>query len=1017
MEKRYWKGIEELRNDAEFVKLKNNEFAEHIPVDEILSEKSARNENSSRRDFLKFMGFSIAAVSLASCETPVTKAIPYVIKPEEITPGVANWYASTFFDGYDYCSIVVKTREGRPIKINGNTLSGITGGGTNARVQASVLSLYDSARLRQPMMNGNPSDWVEADTEISKRLAAIASRNGKVRILTSSVISPSAKSVIASFISKYPGTRHISYDAVSVSAIGSANQESFGMNVIPSYHIDKASTLVSIGADFLLHWVSPLEHAKQYGNARRLTDGKEPLRHIQFESNLSLSGSNADKRIPVKPSEYGHILVALYNDIALRAGKNSLTTTPTKHSDAVKSAGAELWASRGKSLVVCSSNEVSHQVLVNAMNSILGSYGNTIDLTNHSGMRQGDDQQLVELMKEMSAKEVDALFVYNANPVYTLPVKSGFAGLMKNVGLKVSFSGYMDETALACDFICPDHHYLEAWNDAEPKKGHYSLGQPAIAPVFKSRAAQESLMIWSGQEGDYHNYIKNYWRQNIYPKSGSIGTFESFWVKSLQDGVVELASAIPADVSFGGNVDMAAKSIAGSKSDGGIELALYEKAGMGSGNQANNPWLQELPDPVSKMTWDNYVTISPLFAAELGIKQGNIIVLSANGSSLKAPVCLQPGQAYQTVGLAVGYGRKGAGKAGDNVGVNAFLLATIAQGNIQMCGLDASIQKTTDEDHVLATTQSHHTMMARALAKEATFNEYKSNPKAGNPDVLIPVTEDGKTLGKAPREVSLWKEHIGTHHLWGLSIDLNSCIGCGACVIGCQSENNVPVVGKDEVNRSREMHWIRIDRYYSSDADKRDKQGLEKAAENPDVIFQPVMCQHCNNAPCETVCPVAATTHSAEGMNMMAYNRCVGTRYCANNCPYKVRRFNWFEYSANPKFDYNMNDDLGRMVLNPDVVVRSRGVMEKCSMCVQNIQTAKLNAKKESRTVKDGEFVTACAQACPTNAIIVGDYNDPESRIAKMANDDRSYHLLEEINTQPNVIYQTKIRNRNQSNA
>jgi molybdopterin-containing oxidoreductase family iron-sulfur binding subunit len=1003
MEKKYWKGVEELQNDAEFVRLKNNEFYENLPLDEVIGKKAEESNLTPRRDFLKFLGFGVAAASLAACEAPVRKTIPYLIRPEQIVPGIANYYASTYFDGYDYASLLVKTREGRPIKIEGNPLSSVTKGKVSARVQASVLSLYDNARLRGPMMNGNAAPWTNIDKAITDKLTAIAAAGGKIRILSSTVISPSTLKVIEDFSKKYPTTRHIQYDAISCSAMIQANKESFGVSVLPTYSFNKANVIVAFDCDFLLNWISPVEYASQYAETRKLNSGrKEMSKHYQFESALSLTGSNADVRTGIKPSQQLSYIIALHNAIASKAGAKSAGSA-TADGKVIEKLAEELWSNKGKSLVVCGINDASAQKLVNSINSMLGNYGSTIDLDNASNLRKGNDADLAMLLEEADKGEVAALFVYNCNPVYTLPNGKAFAKSMNRIDLSVSFADRADETASVCKFICPDNHPLESWSDAEPRKGVYSTGQPTISPLFDTRQMQESLLAWAGTPAVFHDYMAANWKA---------WAPEATWDKIIQDGVYEKTASSPSSYSFNADVS----GVSESKSAGAIEVVVYEKAGVGNGAQANNPWLQELPDPVSKITWDNYLAVSPKDAREKGFRQGNIVTVKTAKAAVNVPVLIQPGQTPGTVSIALGYGRTKAGKTADNIGWNAYPLVSMVNGLLSYSAT-AEILKTADEDYVFAATQSHHTMMGRAIVKETSLEEYKKNPNAGNEEELFEV-KVGKEISKKPaNEVTLWDEHeLGNHH-WGMSIDLNSCIGCGACVVACTAENNVPMVGKDEVMRSREMHWMRIDRYYSSDFDpKEGEKGDVKLMENPSdmprVVFQPVMCQHCNHAPCETVCPVIATSHSSEGLNQMIYNRCVGTRYCANNCPYKVRRFNWFRYSDNPKFDYNMNNDLGKMVLNPDVVVRSRGVMEKCSMCVQRIQETKLNAKKAGRKIKDGEFNVACAQTCPTNAITFGDYNIPDSKINQMWKPkERSYHLLEELNVQPNVFYQTKVRN------
>lgn len=1028
MEKKYWKGVEELRNDAEFVRLKNNEFFEHLPVDEVIGKKAESTDTTSRRDFLKFLGFGMAAATLAACESPVKKSIPYLVKPEEIIPGIPNYYASTFFDGHDYASVLVKTREGRPIKIDGNNLSSINKGTTHARVQASVLGLYDTARISGPRKKGADAKWDEVDKDITAALETAVKNGGKIRILTSTVISPATKALFAEFAAKYPGTEVVTYDALSFAGTLKANELSFGKAALPTYNFDKAETIVGFDADFLANWVNSTENARQYAVTRKLFGKKSMSRHYQFEGTMTVTGSNADHRYRVRPSEQGAAVVSLYNKLAAMAGVASAGNAKTGADEGIAKAARDLWKNRGKSVVVSGSNDVNVQVVVNAINNLLGNYGNTIHIDRHSNIRQGDDTKMAQLMADMNSGTVEVLMIHNSNPVYSYPDGDAFAKALAKVKTVVSFAGSMDETSSLAGYVCPDHHYLESWNDAEPVAGVYSLTQPTIKNLYNTRQMQHSLIKWAGiAHEDFHSYLKAFWTSNMYPKQTGITSAEAFFTKSLQEGVVELAAA-PAPATFAGDVAAAAAAAAAVKPEG-IDVVIYEKTGLGNGSMANNPWLHELPDPISKVCWDNYVAMSPAMAESLGLKQENVVELVVGNKSVKGPVYIQPGVADNTVAVAVGYGRTVAGKTADNLGFNAYTLASVKNGAIHYFATGAKLNKTVEDDHKLAATQTHHTMMGRAIVKETNLDQYLKDPKSGNPDVLI-ATHKGKQKAK---DIDLWATeknpgHDKPNHFWGMSIDLNSCIGCGSCVIACQVENNVPVVGKQEVMNSREMHWIRIDRYYTSDTTKASAKEdgigklqmyglMEKPAENPEVVFQPMLCQHCNHAPCETVCPVAATTHSQEGLNMMAYNRCVGTRYCANNCPYKVRRFNWFKYFDNPQFDFNMNDDLGKMVLNPDVIVRSRGVMEKCSFCVQKIQYGKLEAKKAGRRPVDGEITTACAQVCPTHAITFGDYNDPNSQLSVQSKDERAYHVLEELNVQPSIYYQTKVRNKDAGNA
>jgi MoCo/4Fe-4S cofactor protein with predicted Tat translocation signal len=1020
-DKKYWKGFEDLNPDGNYKKLIHKEFPEELPVDKFLSDNNLENTQTHRRDFLKFLGFSVTAVSLASCEAPITKSIPYLVKPEEITPGVANWYASAYYDGYDYCDVIVKTREGRPIKVEGNKLSSLTKGGVNARVQASVLSLYDSARLKGPLAKGEPSDWETVDRSVKNKLVSIAAAGGNIRILSSSVISPSSKELITDFIKKYPSAKHVTYDPVSYWAMVKANESTFDKALIPSYHFDKAQVIVSFGADFLDNWLSPLEFAADYIVNRKVDEKKSMSRHIQFETIMTVTGSNADVRVALKPSQMAAAAVNLYNHLAKLTGNRELLGSSDLDSQTEELA-KELLKNKGKALVVCGINDTAMQIVVNEINKLLDSYSGTIDLDNPMYLKQGADYHVAELAEEMNRGEIGALFIWNCNPVYSLPSSMKFSEGLKNVALKVSFADRSDETAQMADFVCPDHHPYESWNDASAKRGYYTVSQPSITPVFKTRQAQDSLLKWIGETDSYYSYIRKYWEKNIFPLQNKFSLFDSFWNQTVHDGVYEVKDSSRIPVQYFKtdgkkmSVSVAAEKIASIKATDKTELLVFENTAMGCGFHSNNPWLQELPDPITKVTWDNYFTMSPSQMKEMGLnmKQGqeelsDVIEVSINGNSIKAPVVPVPGQALGTVGIALGYGRKGAGKAADGLGANAFALTSF-DDTLKFEQFEVNISGSIDKQNIAA-TQTHHTMMGRNIVKESTLATYLENPAAGNPPVVISVKEGHDHVDKPVKEISLWKEYEENGHFWNLSIDLNSCIGCSACVISCQAENNVPVVGKDEVRRGREMHWMRIDRYYSSDAKKRDYKNLEIPSDNPQVVYQPVMCQHCNHAPCETVCPVIATSHSTDGLNQMTYNRCVGTRYCANNCPYKVRRFNWFKYSDNEQFDFNMNDDFGKMVLNPDVVVRSRGVMEKCSMCVQRIQEGKLSAKKENRKMNDGEIQPACAQSCPTKAISFGDINDEKSKISKLKKDERSYHLLEEVGIKPNVFYLTKIRN------
>lgn len=978
MEKKYYKSIEEHLNQTE-ANIGSGDFLPEKSLLEILDEELTQKP-ASRRNFLKFCGFGFTtAIIASSCENPLQKAIPYLNKPEEITPGLANHYASFFYDGNDYCSILAKVRDGRPIKIEGNELSAFSKGGTTARVQASVLGLYDDgSRYKSPLIEGKEVNWFDMDKQVTDALGQLAATKGSIVMLTSSIISPSTVQVIEEFSAKY-GARHVIYDPISVSALLEANKETLGIQALPEYRFDKADVILSIGADFLGTWLAPVEYARQFAETRRPTEENPAMSQlITVETGLSITGSNSDQRIPLKPSEMRNWILMIYN--AINGG--DVSGVPKNISQIAQN----LLKAKGKALVVCGLNDLSCQLVVNAINQLLDSYGNTIDLINPLLTRQAIDADMVKLVDDMSNGLIGGLLMFQVNPVYDYFDSARFVTGLAKVKISVSFANASDETSKTAKFICPDNHYLESWNDAQPKKHLYSLGQPTINKIYDTRQMQESLLKWMGQEPDFYAYIRKYWEKNIFTLQSAYPTFNTFWNNALQNGVFEpaiIATTQPKITAIA--IPGALSNLGVHKTADGIEVSLYESIAIGSGRQANNPWLQELPDPIAKICWDNFAAISAKLATEKSLKNGDVIKI---GESFSIPVLLQPGQAYGTLSIALGYGRTNTGKVANGIGRNAYPFAMPRNGNIQFEASGLNISKT-GELHKFALTQTHHSMEGRAIVRETNLDEYRKDPTAGNE--LHEKFED--------EHVTLYKEFPFNGHHWAMAIDLNTCTGCSACVIACQAENNIAVIGKEEVMKTRIMHWIRIDRYYSDEI------------ENPAVFHQPVMCQHCDNAPCENVCPVSATNHSSEGLNQMAYNRCIGTKYCINNCPYKVRRFNWFKYAKNEKFDYNMNSDLGRMVLNPDVTVRERGVVEKCSFCIQRIQENKLQAKLENRPLRDGNIILACEQACPSNAIIFGDLNDPESRIAKLYKNKRNYHLLEEIHTLPSVGYLTKVKN------
>lgn len=1044
--KKYKGSLEELYNNSLTEQLSANEFAEEIPVDKFLGNETTMGySKTSRRDFLKFLGFSTAAATLAACEAPVIKSVPYVVKPIDVTPGVPTYYASTMFDGFDFANVIVKTREGRPIKINRNKEAKYLSD-ANARVQASVLSLYDNYRIKDPQINGKKVDWDSLDATIKTQLLSL--KDKKAVLLTPSIPSPSTKSIITQFLQSVPNAEHVVYDAVDYSPALDAAEEVFGKRVLPYYDLSKVKLLVSFNSDFL-NSNGGVSVEKEYAAARK--PGTGMLRHIQIEANLSLTGSNADTRFPAKPSDVYKILADVYKSL-------SGGTASTEQGKAIAS---EIKQQGANALVLVEGSKEA-QVLGHLINQLISSNAFT---GKQIYLRESNIEKYKTFLNEARTGNIGALFIYDINPIEHSFYGEELKELLKKIPLSVAMLNRTSETSKSVNVIAPVHHWLESWGDFIPMSGVYTLQQPTIQPLFNTRQFQDSLMIWAGtnkqstttptpvdsaavaqktkalaQSGEesYYDYLKAF--STNYLSGVSFN-------QALYNGYNQINEDEPL-AYVGGNASVAISKLEANQG-AQWEIQLYTKVGMGDGRQATNPWLQELPDPITRTSWDNYFTMNPLDAQHLGISTWNFgnerngrmelngvyYIATVNGKAIKAPVFVQPGQARGSIGLALGYGIGGKiaeANELETIGVNAYPIYKDGQTS-------ANVEKfeKTNGEHKFANIQMMNTLMGRyEIAREATLDEFlNEEPEKWNEPAEMD-TFAGK--GIPVKKVDLWRgidRSLGPH--FNLSIDLNACTGCAACVIACHAENNVPVVGKDEIRRSRDMHWLRIDRYYSDHMSEvqperypyTQKEALEDtkynepsqykilvkpAAENPDVIFQPMMCQHCNHAPCETVCPVAATSHGRQGQNMMAYNRCVGTRYCANNCPYKVRRFNWFNYAQNDKFDFNMNNDLGRMVLNPDVVVRQRGVMEKCSFCIQSTQATILRAKKEGRKVTQNEFndACACASACSSEAMFFGDINDNESKIVELKRDKRKYEVLEEVGTQPNVFYHVKIRNR-----
>jgi MoCo/4Fe-4S cofactor protein with predicted Tat translocation signal len=999
----YWMSLEQFQGDPEFAKRAENEF--------LASPFASSQDGFARRDFLKLMGASIALASAGCIRRPVQHIIPYAQAPKEVTPGIPNLYASTWYDGVEGYGVIAKTLEGRPIKLEGNPSHPMNLGSLTARGQAAVLSLYDPDRLKGPVRNLQnaertnretiSSTWETLDQAVVEEL-----RQGSVAVLSSTRPSPSERAAIGDFLKAYQG-RWVQYDSLPADDVAEAQRRSYGRAVVPRYRIDRADLIVSIDADFLGTYLSPAEFMKQW--AKRRKPGKDMNRLVMFEANMSLTGMNADDRFRIKPSQQLDAVMALMSEVAKASGGGF--SLPAAAQDYVRQMGdlaarlglpmedlkkvaQQLWAARGKSLVIAggltarTEQSVDLQIAVNMLNSALGNDGRTID---HDGSpyetRQGSAAQLATLIDDMKSGRVRSLIIHDLNPAYVLPADSGFMEAIGKVQFVVYTGNRNDETGKVANFVVPAGTTLESWGDYELQTGLVSIQQPTIRPLHDTRSFGESLLAWGKTQGGaparmkssetWYDFVRSVWRSDVFPKAGAGKSFDDFWHGVLQTGVVDMGGRRDRDGSAR-SVAAGAFTAKPRAAAAGYELALYSTVQLADGQYANVAWLQELPDPVTKIVWDNYLMISPAAARKEALSEGDMVQLKVGQKTVNVPVHIQPGLHDEVLALAVGYGRPDPGKVARGVGVNAYDLVSFNGGRPVFSGMAASIRKT-GQKYRLVSTQDHHVMEGRQIVVETTNTAWEKNSSAGIHRHAV---------------FSIWPQHQYTKRRWGMAIDLSTCTGCSACVVACQSENNVPVVGKKYVMEGREMHWLRIDRYYKGSPD------------SPESVFMPMLCQHCENAPCETVCPVLATVHNDEGLNDMVYNRCVGTRYCANNCPYKVRRFNWFNYSK--------RESPLEMALNPEVTVRTRGVMEKCTFCVQRIRHVvgiTKSHKGAHEAVKDGEIKTACQETCPADAIIFGDLNDKESAVRRFFEDGRAYSVLEEVNTQPRIRYLTRVRN------
>ncbi len=1028
---RHWRGPEELEAsywaDEAAREKRAQEFFDK-PVETIDMIDRIDKAGVARREFLTIMGASMAMAGMSCARRPVHKIIPYVVKPAEITPGVANWYASSYVEGGEVMGLLVKTREGRPIKLEGNPDHPINKGVLSARAQASVLSLYDPDRVTAPVFRDRnsgsrkPVSWQDLDTEVVLKLKAAASRGARVKILTGEVVSESQQKLIQILSGALRGAEHVQYEPLAAEDVSEGQALSYGSAVVPRYNFKGAEAILSLGADFLGTWISPTEFAREWARSRKL-EGQTPgsakqSRLFVVESVMSTTGANADERIGVRSGDELKVAMALAHEIIVAKKRSRYASDgavgaalmgASIESVAQELAGIEkthalaarmremaeaLWESRGKSLVVAGGpsaqgeRALGLQVVANLLNSALENEGKTVDGGSRATPARTSFAKTAKLVQDMAAGRVDILITARTNPAYTFPGKT-FAEASKKVPLIIAITDREDETALLADVIVPESHDLESWGDAAPRKGVWSLIQPTISPIHGTRSFSETLLAWGkglgaggvGSVKDGYEWVRQYWRDTVQRQAGGSGAFESFWEASLQRGGVFTEAGAGGARSF----KTAALSAVPKYTPKASEhvLAVYSSIMAGDGRFANNPWLQELPDPISSVTWDNYIGMAPETAKRLGITQDDVVEVSTQAGKFELPVHVQPGLHKGSLAVAVGYGRTAAGKVGSGAGVSMYGLARVQGDRAVFSGLEAQVRKT-GKRYRLATTQWHTSSENRPVLNDITLAEFRKNPATSA------HTDPHLRMDPVP---SLWPKHEYKGHRWGMAIDLTSCIGCGACMVACQAENNIPVVGREQVRNSRQMHWIRIDRYYSG------------APENPDVVFQPMLCQHCENAPCETVCPVLATMHDNEGVNVQVYNRCVGTRYCQNNCPYKVRRFNFFDHWVN--YESTMN-----LAWNPDVTVRTRGIMEKCTFCIQRVRDEKDKAKTKGEKLTDGKILTACQQTCPTDAIVFGDINDPTTRVSKLKNSPQAFRVLEVLNTKPAVSYLTKVRNK-----
>jgi len=965
---RYWRSLEELAGTKEFDEMLHREFPRQA---------SEWTSSLDRRSFLKLMAASLALAGLSSCGVqPEEKIVPYVSMPEGLVPGVPTMYATAYLMGGYAMGTLVRSYDGRPTKIEGNPAHPASLGATDVFMQASILSLYDPDRSQVVTRKGVVSVWESFIEEIRPVLEAqLALKGSGLRILTETITSPTFADQCRALQQRFPQAKWHQYEPVNRDAVREGARMAFGSYLDTYYRVGAADVILALDADFLCFGPASPRYAREFASRRKPGSNGSPMSRLYVaESSATNTGSSADHRLPVRPSQIEEIARVLAVQIGLDGVQAGSATLSERQQQWVAAAAKDLEAHRGACAVIPGEYQsAAVHALAHAINHALGNIGRTVVHTDPVEARpEGQFASLKDLVADMRAGAVDVLLMIGGNPVFDAPADLEFTKVLQNVPLRVRMGLYDDETSSESHWHIPQAHPLETWSDARAFDGTASIIQPLIAPLFNGKSPHEILSVFLGEKGrSSHDIVRDYWRS----RRGEVG-FEKFWHDALNNGIIAGTGAAERNAILAG-ASATWKPAEGTA--GGLEITFRPDPTVWDGRHVNNGWLQELPKPLTKLTWDNAAIMAPATAQRLGLATSDLVSLEYNGRTQKFPVFILPGQPEGSVTVTFGYGRTRTGKVGSGTGFDAYRLRT---SDAPWFAGGLAIRKTGDS-YPLSVTQEHFAMEGRAPVRYGTLADYLKDPEFARKAVEVPTHDE-----------TLYPEVKYDGYAWGMSIDLNACTGCSACVVACQAENNIPIVGKEEVNNSREMHWIRIDQYFSGDLD------------NPRVDSQPLMCVQCENAPCEVVCPVGATVHDSEGLNVMVYNRCVGTRYCSNNCPYKVRRFNFFQY-------VDTQPSTLAMQKNPDVSVRSRGVMEKCTYCVQRISAARIEAKKENRSIRDGEVVTACQGACPTQAIVFGDLNDANARVRQQKSDPRTYGLLAELNTRPRTTYLAKVTNPN----